>query len=489
MKILLIEDNPGDARLVREMLREGPTDFTLHSARNLESGLRFLAARDSAINVVLLDLGLPDSRGLETLATLRRHARDLPVVVMTSLDDEEQAIHAVRQGAEDYLVKGQVDGRLLRRCLLYAIERKRLTESMEKARQSVAESEERYRLIVDTAGEGIWVTSPDTRTVLVNQRMADMLGHSVEEMKGKSFFDFVAREQVPALREKQKDRMRGISEQYELQIRRKDGSLLWVMVSGSPLFDPENQYIGQLGMLTDISERKRIEEIKDEFIGMVSHELKTPLTVVMGCLYTLLSNKLAPEDRRQMLDDAIFGAESLSDILENLLELSRSQAQRMVLEKHTTAIGHVASEVVERLRSKSAIHRLVTDIPDDLSPVEIDRVRVGRLLTNLVDNAIKYSPDGGEIKIRARQDNGNLTVAVIDHGIGISKENQAKIFDRFQRLSKSGESGIPGIGLGLHVCRLLVQAHGGRIWVESEPGSGSTFYFTLPVRSEPASNR
>jgi len=186
-----------------------------------------------------------------------------------------------------------------------------------------------------------------------------------------------------------------------------------------------------------------------------------------------------------LVRDALSGAEDLAGIVENLLELSRSQAHQLVLRKEAADMNEVASEVVRKLKDRSPIHRLVISMPEQLPPADIDRVRVARLLNNLVDNAIKYSPAGGDVKISARADNGNIVVGVTDRGIGIARENQAKLFERFSRLDKFGESGIPGIGLGLHVCRILVEAHGGKIWVESEPGSGSTFWFTVPVAKNP----
>ena len=137
--------------------------------------------------------------------------------------------------------------------------------------------------------------------------------------------------------------------------------------------------------------------------------------------------------------------------------------------------------MVDKLLSKSASHQLILDIPSGLPLVDIDPLRAERILYNLTDNAIKYSPDGGEVKISARQEKGSMVVSVSDHGLGISQDDQSRLFQKFQRLDVMVKRSIQGIGLGLNVCRILVEAHGGQIWVESRKGKGSTFYFTIPL--------
>lgn len=233
--------------------------------------------------------------------------------------------------------------------------------------------------------------------------------------------------------------------------------------------------------IIDITELKKASKLKDEFIGMVSHEIKTPLTIVIGALSTVTAEGISLPDARQLLQDAIDSADILSNIVDNLLELSRSQADRLVLQKEPTDIKGIAQTVVDKLRSKSAIHRFVIDIPAGLPMVDVDPLRVERVLYNLADNAIKYSPDGGEVKISARQEKENLVISVGDNGLGISQTDQLRLFQKFQRLDVMVKRSIQGIGLGLNVSRILVEAHGGRIWVESRKGKGSTFSFTIPL--------
>jgi signal transduction histidine kinase len=219
-------------------------------------------------------------------------------------------------------------------------------------------------------------------------------------------------------------------------------------------------------------------------MGIVSHELRTPLTVLLGALHTALLPELPEEEKRQLVEDGLWEAEALGRLLENLLELARFQAKRLELIKESVSVEAAAQNLASKFSSISPLHSLVLDIPPGLPETEADSIKVERVLQNLVDNAIKYSPRGGEIRVSARKDKEQLVVSVSDQGIGISAEDQPRLFNLFERLAESSASSNRGIGLGLYVCRMLVEAHDGRIWVESKPGKGSTFYFTLPIRAE-----
>lgn len=228
---------------------------------------------------------------------------------------------------------------------------------------------------------------------------------------------------------------------------------------------------------------KKAEQLKDEFVGMVSHELKTPITVIIGALSVARAEGVTPEQARELMDEAATSAEALSTMLDNLLELSRYQANRLNLQAKQTKVEPVVREVVGKLQSRSAIHHLIVNIPSELPAATIDAIRIERVLHNIIENAIKYSPKGGEVRIYGRQQDAQLVMSVSDQGMGISPEDQSKLFQSFQRLDVQKRYDIAGVGLGLRVCQILVEAHGGNIWVESEVGKGSTFSFAVPIAS------
>jgi PAS domain S-box-containing protein len=268
----------------------------------------------------------------------------------------------------------------------------------------------------------------------------------------------------------------------------KDGTTICTEKNGKPLhlllhygkLGESGDTIGYVISLTDITSLKQTEQLKDDFIGMVSHELRTPLTVVVGAIHTAMLKGITPGERQDLLRDAGSGAWALGNLLDNLLELSRAQADRLVINPTKIDIAAAVREVIEALRATSQIHHLVFDVRQKLPPVSADEIRVRRILYNLVENAIKYSPRGGQVRIFARRNGDSIVIGVSDQGIGISPEDQAKLFQPFLRL-ESGQAQTKGLGLGLSVCHHLVEAHRGRIWIQSEPGKGSTFFFSLPM--------
>ncbi|MDP3879493.1 MAG: ATP-binding protein [Dehalococcoidales bacterium] len=229
---------------------------------------------------------------------------------------------------------------------------------------------------------------------------------------------------------------------------------------------------------------KKIEALKDEFIGMVSHELKTPLTVIIGALKVAATDGVTIEEARDLIHNAAANAEALAAMVDNLLELSRYQSDRLNLQPKQTQVKPVIQSIIQKFENVSEVHHLTVDFPAELPAAMIDPIRIERVLHNLVENAIKYSPDGGEVRIFGSQRDTQLLIGVSDQGIGISPEDQTRLFQSFQRLDVQNKYDIAGVGLGLKVCHILVEAHGGHIWVESTPGKGSTFCLTLPISDD-----
>jgi PAS domain S-box-containing protein len=273
--------------------------------------------------------------------------------------------------------------------------------------------------------------------------------------------------------------------QGELKGRRSDGSMFDVQVLANLVTDTDGKPFCSMASFVDITEHRKLDQLKDDFIGLVSHELRSPMTVIMGAINTVLSegDYLSEEETRQLLKDAALESETLSHLLGNLLELSRVQAERLVLHAEAIDVKKVIQDAIEGVERQSSAHQFVVSTPQKLPPVYSDPLRLERILYNLLENAVKYSPQGGEIKVTVKPDKEQLVIGVSDRGVGISPADQARLFAPFQRLEESRPGGVRGVGLGLLVCQRLVEAHGGRIWVESEPGRGSTFFFTLPLQS------
>jgi len=264
-RVLLIEDDPDDMALIQRMFRklEKP-HFKLNVSKSLNEGLNELSSLE--YHVLLLDLNLPDSAGFDTFIQVREQASKIPIIILTGLSDEELGVKAVREGAQDYLVKGEFDQKLLARSIDYAIERKRTEEALR-------ESEEKYRNIVEAAQAGIWLIDTENKTSYINRRMSEMLGYKVNDMLGHKFFDFLNYQEKKKFKDQLKQLKQGKAGVNELQFNRKDGSDIWVLLSTSPLFDSNSRYIGTIGITTDITPRKEVEKLlieKERYLAMIT---------------------------------------------------------------------------------------------------------------------------------------------------------------------------------------------------------------------------
>ena len=336
-------------------------------------------------------------------------------------------------------------------------------------------------LAVTSAVTGIAIADLDGILTYVNLACLRMWNYEQEEeVLGQPTVNFFAdkKESGVALSMVLKEGMW----QGEGKARRSDGSTFDVQVLANLVTDADGEPFCMMASFVDITERRRLDQLKDEFIGLVSHELRTPLTVINGCLSTLITERkrLSAKEVQQLLQDALLESESLSHLIENLLELSRARAQQLSLYSESIDLKALIKEAISKIKRQAPSRRFVISIPDKLQSINADPLRVERVLYNLLDNAVKYSPPGSQIKVSVSSESERLVIGVSDHGEGLSASEQARIFGPFQRLEDKRPDQARGAGLGLMVCRRLVEAHGGEVWVESQKSKGSTFFFSLP---------
>jgi len=366
-RTLLVEDNPGDAFLVQEQLSQAGCFFDVRSADHLSAA--FDSVKHTQPDVVLLDLNLPDSQGTDTIRKMVQKVPNVPVLVLTGQDDEELALKAVQEGAQDYLLKSHLDRRHLVRAIKYAIERQSLLLALHNSREQ------------------------------------------------------------------------------------------------------------QL-------------HFKDQLLSHVSHELRSPLTCIHQFVTILLDGLSGPltGEQRECLVTVLKSANQLRSMIEDLLETATIEAGKLKLELRCVAVEDLIQQAMEMLRATATAKGITLQSQVEGAPrlVYGDPHRILQVLLNLVENAIKFTPAQGMITVSAEtsvDDPNFYAISVNDTGCGITEKAKSLVFERLFQEENSNSEARKGLGLGLSICKDLVSRHGGRIWVESEVGKGSTFYFTLPAFS------
>jgi len=255
----------------------------------------------------------------------------------------------------------------------------------------------------------------------------------------------------------------------------------------SPMFNEKGEIRGAIIVFTDVTEKKRLEKVRQDFISNISHELKTPLTSIKAMVEVLLEG--GAEDaklRRDFLENINQEVDRLSKLVSDLLLLSRLESDREFLNPVLTDFVALVTRTVSRFQPRAMKEgiTLTLDIEEEIPPLNVDVNYIDQVISNLIDNAIKYTPSGGKVEVKVEDNEKTVKVSVKDTGIGIAKEDLPRIFERFYRGEKSRNLSLGGIGLGLSIVKHIVEAHGGKVGVESEIGKGSTFYFTLPKEGQ-----
>ncbi|MBI4227431.1 MAG: response regulator [Candidatus Omnitrophica bacterium] len=461
IRVLLIEDDPGDADLVKIVLAESANPkFQVTWADRLKAGLDALARNST--DVVLSDLGLPDSRGIETFLRVHAQAPAVPIVLMTGFDDETFALEAVRHGAQDYLVKGSVDGKLLSRVIRYAIERKRAEEELSRL-ASFPELNPNPILEVDLAGQ-VTYSNPATRT-----QFPDLPALAARH-------PLLA--DAPAI-------IGQLQQSHRLSSMRE-------LTIGSRIYEQQFYYVqGDRVARTyvqDVTERKQVEQMKDDFVGTVSHELRTPLSITREGISQVLDGLLGPVSERQVqiLQIARNQMDRLARIINALLDISKLEAGRVGLQRARVDLAALIRQATAGFEPRAAEKRLTLTVTIPPGPLEVygDADKLVEVFTNLVGNAMKFTTRGGVEIAAAPAAAGWVECRVADTGLGIAAENLPKVFNRFQQFGRPDAAGGElGTGLGLAITKGLVELHHGTIRVESRLGQGTTFFFTLPAYS------
>lgn len=462
----------GDGAVARALRTDRMVSATIGDQREARE---LLGSRDRAGSARRAGL-----RGI-TVAPLVLEGRRLGLLALLSTDPDsgpEQAVDELAAQAAGHLSRAVV--------LLDRISMAHL------ASQQLALTSLRIQTVLESVPQGVIVAEPpDGRISVANGAVLRLLGREIDplapvdrypEMLGLTHptGEMYRMEEIPWVRSL---RTRRPVAPVEMAVHRPDGSVVTILCSASPIINGGDLVGGSVAVLQDISERKELELQKEEFLAMVAHELRTPLTSIKGYVQLLLARFRKEGEPRidpwavGALETADRQADRLAGLVDDLLDLSRIQMGRLELKRSRFPLGELATSVVGRMRSATAEHRLEMTSDGD-TRVYADLRRIDQVFVSLLSNAFKATPRGGAIGVAVGRRGDAVVASVRDDGIGMTSAVQSRIFERLYR---GPESSHAGMGLGLYISKQIVDAHGGRIWFESQQGKGSIFHFSLPA--------
>jgi PAS domain S-box-containing protein len=361
-------------------------------------------------------------------------------------------------------------------------EHKRTNRLLQKALEENQESQNKIDAILKSVDEGLIITDLQNRIVLINQPAEKFLGISIREVINhpidSAFKNHPFKKQLLAALSS-----RAPGPLIDMELPGQDPpSPLALKIKTSEILNKAGQPVSMVIVLHDMTKEREIERIKSEFISTAAHELRTPLTSVLGFSELLLANEeFEPEKRKQCLSYIYQKARVLARIVDELLEIGRVEAgDRISLRQAPCDMGDIIAQLVSQYQWEFSRYKFEVVLPEDSFHAMVDKMKILQVLENILTNAVKYSPPESRIRITAVKIANSLQVSVKDEGIGLNPEQMERVFDKFYR-ADSSNTAVGGMGLGLTITKNIVEAHKGKIWVESQPGAGTILYFTIPA--------
>ena len=466
--------------------------------RRVDTEEDYVTSLELAPDVILSDHRLPQFDSVRALARLRERGLDVPFLIVSGLIGQDLAVELLEQGAADFVLKDRLA--LLGPAVLRALERKRLRVEKQLAEQRLLASERRFRALIEHGSDGIVLFSPEAEILYSSPSSLRILGYTPEELVGRNVFDMMHPEDL-ASAHTQFNRLRMSPGGGVLGTRRvlhKDGSWRWLDWFGTNLLaEPDVRAI--VINYRDITERKQFEKTlrentaeleaakaKDRFLATISHELRTPLNAIIGFTGTLLMKLPGPLNANQEKQLKVIQTSSrhLLALINDMLDLAKIDSGKVQITPECVVCQSVVQEVVAALSplAESKGLELLTEVPTIEITLQSDHRALTQILLNLTNNALKFTDKGRvAVALERIQDDGCSWIAfrVTDTGVGIRPEDQARLFQAFERLGTPATARQEGTGLGLHISQKLAHLLGGEIKVTSASGQGSTFTLLL----------
>lgn len=497
--IIIIEDEPAHAEAIRRYLTASGNNCTVKVAGTLAEFSELIA--NSVPDLVIADINLPDGTAF---SLLRSDPEDQlwPVLIMTSFGDEEVAVKAIKSGALDYIVKSPEAFRNIEHVINRNLREWRNI-------QISRENEKKFKFLFETMEQGVIYQDQNSKITAANPAAQKITGFSLAEMQDISFFEhgpwfnisddstILPSEDHPSIVANRTGKP--VREKIMGFQNRANDRFVWLLVSSVPYFRKNrNEPYQVFTTLTDITEmklseielknaKKKAEEsdrLKSVFMANMSHEIRTPMNGILGFADLLKTPELSGESQKMYIEAINSSGKRMLDIINDLIDISKIESGQTELRNEKTNIPDLLRELIlffkPEAEKKNITLKASIKLPSDEFIINTDRTKLAQVITNLVKNALKFTHSGGVVElVCCLKDNMALCICVRDNGIGVRKELQEKIFERFRQGDSADEH--DGVGLGLAISRAYIEMLGGHIDIESEPGKGSDFFFTLPV--------
>jgi PAS domain S-box-containing protein len=490
IRILHLEDDPADARLIREQLRKSDLDVAITVADTREAFEAVLAK--GGFNLVLSDYHVPGFNGLEALELVRSATAHMPFILVTGALGDERAVEVLRSGATDCVLKD----RLAR--LAPAIQRA-LTEHAaqrqhEEVQARLTEAHRLSKLAADAARMGTWQLHVATGKLDCSEEFLNLIGVRRADWAGtiNALDALMHPEDVERRRRLHVEAVRhGRFMELEFRIPKPDGEVRWMYLRGDCSFGTDGAPAIFLGVMMDITERRQMEEAlrdadrrKDEFLATLAHELRNPLAPIHNGLSVLRQSAVRSSEADHIHAMLERQMNHIIRLVDDLLDVSRYTLGKIELKRAPVELQTVVHNAIEMSQPliEASRHRLDVSVPSDPVTLDADGVRLAQVLSNLLNNAAKYTGEGGQLWLSARVQEDRAVISVRDTGVGIPESMLDRVFDLFTQVDGDDSLGRPGLGIGLAMVRVLAELHGGEVEARSAgPGQGSEFIVRLPV--------
>lgn len=483
--ILIIDDEKGLREGSKRLLEsEG---YIADTAENGMKGIELGTRND--YDIAVIDLKMPDIEGLEVLNNIKQSRPNTICFIATAYASYDTAVESTRLGAFSYIPKPFTPEELLHQIeqgykqRLLLLEAEKLKKEREATLLEVAHEQSRLKTIIETISSGVLLVNKEGEVVYYNNSTLQKLNIDNLEI-GEYVLDKLPVQIVKIVNEfLSSDYINNKSMTTQVEI--KPNAELVIDATCSPVPHPDGTFAGVVIVLKNITGFKQVELIKNQFVSMVAHELKTPVAAVLGYIKIILDEKInvSYEQQQEFLQRSHVRLQSLLDLVNDLLDISRMEMKTKQREIEDLDLQYIIESIVEfmELEFKKRGIVLNIDFNDTMPIIQADKNEITRVFTNLISNAIKYNKDKGRIDITSSKKGNYIVTCVTDTGIGLKPEEKDKLFNEFYRVKNQNTRGISGTGLGLSIVKKIVESYHGRVEVESNYESGTTFKIYLPI--------